>query len=274
MMWHVGDSWGTRHTRRAVVAGLAGLGGAALAGDRLRALVTGTGSVDRGAAVGPNTATRLQPPARQSWATNSIGTTAQGRSIEVLHSKSTIERTHVMVIGAIHGNEPVSQPIIEALRYAQIPDDMSLTLIPTANPDGSAARTRRNSRGVDLNRNFPWRWSRSDGGPGPASELETQALMHLIRSTRLDLVVWVHQPLAYVAPIPGCPWEYADAWGGAAGIKRRVGLDQHGGSETWTGKATGVPSILVEVPTWKNTPQLVASHVAGFEACAEVVGTI
>lgn len=270
----MGDAGGTRRSRRSVIAGMLGVGGAALSGRGLRALTNGPARIDDAATGASKVASRLNPPTRQSWVTDSIGTTRQGRPIQIHHSLTTIQRVHVLVIGAIHGNEPVTRPIVDALRWARIPDDMSLSLVPAANPDGWAAGTRRNSRGVDLNRNFPWRWSPATGGPGSGSEIETQALMHYIRSSRPDLVVWVHQPLAYIAPIGGCPWAYADAWVSAAGTRRRTGIDQHGGSETWTAQVAGLDSMLIEVSSWNNTPQMVAAHVAGFEALAQVVGRV
>ena len=44
------------------------------------------------------------------------------------------------------------------------PRGTALWLIEDLNPDGHAAGTRQNANGVDLNRNFPYRWQ-SDGGP-------------------------------------------------------------------------------------------------------------
>ena len=91
---------------------------------------------------------------------------------------------------------------------------------------------------------------------------------------RPDLAIWVHQPLGYVGPIGACPPAYADAWVSAAGTRRRDGVDQHGGSETWTAQVAGVHSMLIEVSSWNSTPQMVADHVAGFEACAQLVGRL
>jgi Zinc carboxypeptidase len=77
-----------------------------------------------------------------------------------------------------------------------------LWLVPTANPDGLAARTRQNAHGVDLNRNWPAAWARNgapwDGyysGPRPLSEPETQAVAAFLRRLRPHYVVSLHQPL-------------------------------------------------------------------------------
>jgi len=273
---------GGRTTRREALGAIVGASAALVGGGALRALSssepsTFAGGIESGLApvkrVDPPNPPQPppDPPIRHAWVTESIGTTVRGRPIPILRSVAVSERVHVVVIGAIHGNEPVTRPIVESLQQATIPDDMTLSLVPTANPDGWAANTRRNASGVDLNRNFPWRWSPTDGGPSPASAPETQALIALVQ-TRPDLVVWIHQPLAYVAPIDGCPRGYADAWARAVGLRRRDGLDQHGGAETWTGKGAGVRSMLVEVRSWSNTSSMVAQHFAGFEALARVVG--
>ena len=105
----------------------------------------------------------------------------------------------VLVVGDVHGNEPAGDSIVAALRTVKV-DGVAFWLVRTANPDGRAARTRQNARGVDLNRNFPFRWAPGRRGtyyPGPkaGSEPETQALMRLVRRVRPQLGIYYHQHL-------------------------------------------------------------------------------
>jgi protein MpaA len=147
-----------------------------------------------------------------------------------------------------------------------VPDGVSAYVVPIANPDGWERGTRSNANDVDLNRNFPWWFQYSDGGPAAASEPETNALMALVARLRPTLTIWIHQPLEYVAAIDPAARGYAEAWAGAAGLPVVPWLSQHGGGESWTYYALGLPSILVEGTTRQASPQETYAHRAGFEA--------
>jgi hypothetical protein len=63
------------------------------------------------------------------------------------------------------------------------------------NPDGFVARQRHNVRGVDLNRNFPYSWSRYTyaAGQAPGSEAETQTMVNFMDRLRPDASLIFHQ---------------------------------------------------------------------------------
>jgi protein MpaA len=126
-----------------------------------------------------------------------IGHSAQGREIQATRVGDEGARVHVLVVGDVHGNEPAGEAIVARLKRAHV-EGVTLWLVRTGNPDGRAAGTRQNARGVDLNRNFPWRWRTGARGtyfPGPraGSEPETQALMRLVKRVRPQLAIYYHQ---------------------------------------------------------------------------------
>jgi protein MpaA len=91
-------------------------------------------------------------------------------------------------------------------------------VIDDLNPAGVAAHTRENAHGVDLNRNFPWRWRRTGRpgdqqypGPRALSEPEARLAHSLVLRPRPQLTVWFHQPLAIT-----------DQSGGSVALERYV----------------------------------------------------
>jgi len=130
----------------------------------------------------------------------------QGRPLEVVR-RGTPGGVRVMVVGFIHGDEDAGLQIVDELLDVDVPAGIDLWIVPTMNPDGTAAQVRGNANGVDLNRNFPYRWARMGkrgywqfSGPRAASEIETREMVRLIRAVRPQLAIWYHQDLNLVAP--------------------------------------------------------------------------
>jgi protein MpaA len=106
----------------------------------------------------------------------------------------------VLVIGAIHGNEPAGIAIVRRLEHDAQSRRVRLWVVDDLNPDGVHTNTRGNAHGVDLNRNFPWRWRPGAApgttyyaGAGPLSEPESRFAQRVILKVRPDITIWFHQ---------------------------------------------------------------------------------
>jgi protein MpaA len=190
----------------------------------------------RTAATAPRTAAA---PAHIPTRTVLVGRSVQGRAI-IAHVVGPNTATRkVLLVGCIHGNECAGIAILNALAEARAAPNVQLWLVKEMNPDGTAAGTRQNAHGVDLNRNFPWRWERVTGptyysGPGPASEPETRAAMRLIRRIKPAVTIWYHQHEDLV-----------DMSGGDRGVARRYA--QLAGL-----RATCLPFLPGTATLWQN----------------------
>src|SRR4051794_31686563 len=136
-----------------------------------------------------------------------FGHSVEGRPLNVTRVGDAEAPVRVLVVGDVHGDEPAGEAIVARLRRARL-DGVVLYLVRSGNPDGRAANTRHNARGVDLNRNFPWRWRSGARGtyyPGPnaGSEPETGALMRLVWRVRPQLTIYYHQHMGITVRAPG-----------------------------------------------------------------------
>jgi protein MpaA len=157
------------------------------------------------------------PPAGVAAERQVVGRSVGGRPITAVQIGDPTGARVALVVGVIHGDERAGLRIVRALRQAAAgrPEALAgtqLWVIDSVNPDGQRAHTRKNARGIDLNRNFPYRWHddipHSSGhypGPRPASEPETRAVMTFARQIRPDLSVWYHQPWGAVLACRGRP---------------------------------------------------------------------
>jgi protein MpaA len=170
----------------------------------------------------------------------------------------------VLVVGCIHGDEPAGIAVAQRLEHLS-PAGVDLWIVPDLNPDGRAADTRGNAHGVDLNRNFPFRWRPLDGvyesGPRPLSEPESRIAYRLILRLRPSVSIWFHQHRDLV-------W----ASGGKAPLERRFarisGLPYHrlpalaGSAIDWQNhKLPGTTAFAAELPAGAASPAAVERYV-------------
>jgi protein MpaA len=139
------------------------------------------------------------PSGRRSM---TIGRTVDGRPITVVETGDFDSPDKLLVVGCIHGNECAGTAIAGRLSHGIPPRELDLWIVPDLNPDGAAAGTRNNAHGVDLNRNFRWRWRPLAGvyysGPYALSEPESRAAAKLILTVRPRVSIWFHQHLDVV----------------------------------------------------------------------------
>jgi len=166
-----------------------------------------------------------------------------------------------LVVGCIHGDECAGGAVAADLATDGPVRGVDLWVLPDLNPDGRAANTRQNAHGVDLNRNFAWRWHAAAVGdqyPGqrPFSEPETRFARSLILKLRPELTIWFHQPLALV-----------DRSGGSATIEQRFArlvrmpvrrlIRYPGSATTWQNHVfSTATAFVVELPLGRLSPRL------------------
>jgi murein peptide amidase A len=165
-------------------------------------------SASRGVHAGIGRAERAGPPI-----TRVLGYSVDHRPIVAKLIASGGARRSVLVVGSIAGDESGGTAVAEALASLPAARGVRLWLIPDMNPDGAVRGTRVNAHGVDLNRNFPFRWhpladtdSRYFPGDRPGSEPESRAVEAFISRVRPQLTIWVHQPYGLIDDSQGPRW--------------------------------------------------------------------
>jgi N-acetylmuramoyl-L-alanine amidase len=204
-----------------------------------------------------------------------IGRSVQGRPIRALRVGSPRARVKLLVVGSVHGNEPAGRAVVARLRGARPPRGTALWLVDDANPDGSAAGSRHNANGVDLNRNFPYRWRDQDGvyesGPGPASEPETQAIQRFVERERPRVTLWYHQALRMVVKSTGDP-ALERLYSRRSGLPRERLPRYHGTAVSWQNTSfRGDTSFVVELPGGRLAVAGVRRHARATLALARAV---
>ncbi len=201
------------------------------------------------------------------------GLSFQGRPITTKEYPPLAKRRplgRVLLMGGIHGDEFSAVSIM--FRWMEKLDLYHSGLfhwqvVPLLNPDGLLRKKsqRQNHKGVDLNRNFPtpdwhqlaheywvkktYRNPRRFPGKVPASELETQWFMELIKDFEPDAIIAVHAPHKLV-DFDG-PTKAPQQLGPLR--LRQLGI-YPGSLGNYGGVYLGIPVVTVELPSAGTMP--------------------
>jgi protein MpaA len=204
--------------------------------------------------------------------THVIGSSVDGRPLAAIAIGPASAARSVLVVGCIHGNECAGLAITAALERAPVPRGVQLWIVPELNPDGTAAGTRQNAHGVDLNRNFPYRWQRITdpiyySGPRPASEPETRAAMALILRIHPVVTIWYHQHEDLVDMSDGGDRGLARRYAHIAGLRATCTPLLPGTASLWANHALpGTTAFVVELPAGPVGPAALAAHLRAVRA--------
>ncbi|MCK5740313.1 DUF2817 domain-containing protein, partial [bacterium] len=174
----------------------------------------------------------------------------------------------VLIFSGIHGNEvsgvELGRAIVDSLLQTSLNPQLSLLVIPVANPDGYRARTRYNTNTVDLNRNFATQnWqpanyaARLFSGTAPASEPETRILQRIIARRQPQFIISIHSPLACVnwdGPATELAEDLAEKTGYPA--QPDIGYPTPGSFGTYAGVERQIPTITLELNQYETPAQI------------------
>lgn len=220
-----------------------------------------------------------------------IGTSVAGRSIDS-YTYGKGDR-HIMFVGGIHGGYEWNSVLL-AYRFMDylednrsvIPENLTVTVIPSANPDGVyevtgkegrftvddvstdkqvLASGRFNANNVDLNRNFDCKWQpksmwktmTTSAGTAAFSEPEAAAIRNSVLKNSPDAVVFWHS-MSNAVYASECEkgilpetLNIMDAYSKASGYQAIKTFDAYavtGDAEGWLA-SINIPAITVELKT-------------------------
>ncbi len=205
-----------------------------------------------GAILGANAAASVRgadPVGRRSVL---LGHSVDGRPIIAIETGDFDSPLGALVVGCVHGDECAGVAVADRLANASLPAELDLWIVPNLNPDGAAAGTRGNAHGVDLNRNFPWRWAPLVGsrfsGRRPLSEAESRLAFALMQRVGPAVSIWFHQSLDLVDDSSGSKL-LERRFARLAGLRVATLTREPGSAVTWQShRFPRATAFVVELP--------------------------
>ncbi len=201
-----------------------------------------------------------------------LGQSLRGRPIVAYELGDRSSTRRVLVVGCVHGNEAAGTAVTTVLARLAPPAGVDLWIVPTVNPDGQAAGTRGNARGVDLNRNFPWRWRPLigvyDSGAHSLSEPESRIALALLRRLRPAISIWFHQHLD-VVDVSGGNVALETRFATLVGLRTAVLTSEPGSIVTWENHTfLHGNAFVVELPAGQLAPVAARRFARAIETIA------
>ena len=190
----------------------------------------------------------------------------QRRPIETVQLGSGPEK--IFVTGSLAGDDPASVQLIDALAGTitarpELIDGKTVLIVRNPNPDALAEHISVNTRGVNLNRNFPSvRFTAiptQQTGPSPASEAETRIMLRLVGDFQPDAVVHLRSSTLSERPLvmatsPAIMRLATVLSESEADLDTFGGEFKAGSLEEFAATRLKADAILVEVPSRKKKP--------------------
>lgn len=185
---------------------------------------------------------------------STIGTTAQGRPVQLVRVGPSSARTIVLFICSQHGDEPAGREAC-LIRMRSLPRSSSVTylFVPNANPDGRVLDTRGNSDGIDINRDHLLLRS-----------AEARAMASVIRDWKPDVIHDLHEfgPTApyYVKDVLWLWPRNLNVADGVHSLSETLSRSYIRPSVEAAGRTSGVYGIYVDPVTGEPIRQVAGDH--------------
>ncbi|MCB0365658.1 MAG: succinylglutamate desuccinylase/aspartoacylase family protein [Bdellovibrionaceae bacterium] len=189
---------------------------------------------------------------------------------------------NVLILGGVHGDEwegvVAAKALLARLAQGSLPK-LQLTLIPMFNVDGVLSCQRKNSAGVDLNRNLPTQdWSdevasdRYDPGTSANSEPENQALTQWLETHNPRLIISLHSWKPMLNTNGDCT-RVAEVIAKHTGyeIHESIGYPTPGCLGTYCGLERDMPTITYEIERGLHPDKIVGIHVPAILESLKIV---